>query len=65
MLTYIVNISKSPSNPGYQPGGRLNENIEINAQDPYSARELVEAQNSSGGYRVMSVTVKPGRPAGW
>ena len=65
MLTYIVNISKNPSNPSYQPGGRLNENIEINANDPYSARALVEAQYCSGGYRVMSVTVKPGRPAGW
>jgi hypothetical protein len=65
MLTYIVNIAKNPSNPGYKPGGRLIENIEINAQDPYSARALVEAQYSSGGYRVMSVTVKAGRPAGW
>lgn len=65
MTTYIVNIAKNPSNPGYQPGGRLIENIEINAQDPYSARAMVEAQYSSGGYRVQSVSVKAGRPAGW
>jgi hypothetical protein len=65
MLTYLVTIAKSPSNPGYQPGGRLVETIEINARDPYSARSLVEAQYSSGGYRVQQVTVKAGRPAGW
>lgn len=65
MLTYIVNITKLPSNPGFRPGGRLSENIEIVAQDPYSARALVEAQYSSSGYQVMNVTVKAGRPPGW